>query len=118
MLDGEKFDPLILHSLNSVGKTQGIHGKLEVGVRRRVMTSLDQMQVIVDPHRVHFGRQFIEVDLQFGQVTTIIGNSALTFACDGNFLLKLSEQFSKTCYIRTGSLDEVPFPPEADKFFS
>jgi hypothetical protein len=109
VLDGGKFDPLILHSLDSVGETKGINGKLEVGVRGRVMTSLDQMQVIVDPFGVHFGRQFIEVDRQFGQVTTVIGNSALTFASNGNFLLKLSEQFSKSCYIRISSLREVLF---------
>lgn len=73
------------------------------------MTSLNQMQVIVDPFRVHFGKQFIEVDLQFGQMAGIVGQGALTFPCNGHFLLKLSEQFSKSCYIRTSSLEEVFF---------
>lgn len=42
-------------------------------------------------------------------MTGIIGKGALTFAGDSNFLLKLGKQFSKTCYIRTGGLDEVLF---------
>lgn len=71
------------------------------------MTAFDQMQVIVDPFRVNFGGQFIEMDGQFGQVSGIVGKGAFAFACNDNFLFKLGEQFGKTCYIRTGSLDEV-----------
>ncbi|WP_439489657.1 ATP-binding protein [Algoriphagus sp.] len=84
-------------------------GKLEVGIRRGVMTALDSMQVIVDPFRVNFGGQFIEMDGQFGQMSGIVGEDAFAFADNNNFLFKLGKQFSKTCYIRTGSLDEVFF---------
>ena len=72
-LDGWKFDPLILHSFDPISEPKGVNGKLEVGVRGRVMTSLDQMKIIVDPVRVHFGRQFIEVNRQFGQMAGIVG---------------------------------------------
>jgi hypothetical protein len=52
---------------------------------------LDQMQVIVDPVWVYFGRQFIEVDGQLGQMTTIARDRTLTFAGDDNFLFKLGQ---------------------------
>jgi len=47
------------------------------------------------------------VNGKFGQMTAIVGDCALTLAGDYNFLLKLGEQFRKTCYIRAGSLKEV-----------
>ena len=55
------------------------------------MPSLDQMEVIVDPVGIHFGGQFIEMEGEFGQMATIIGNGALTFSGDDNFLLKLGQ---------------------------
>ncbi|MCE7058191.1 hypothetical protein LZF95_26140 [Algoriphagus sp. AGSA1] len=55
------------------------------------MTALDQMQVIVDPFRVNFGRQFIEVDSKFGQMSGIVGKRAFAFACNDNFLFKLGQ---------------------------
>lgn len=73
------------------------------------MTALDQMEVIVDPLRVNFGRQFIEVDSQFGQMSGIVGKGAFAFAGNDNFLFKLGKQFGKTCYIGTGSLEEIFF---------
>jgi hypothetical protein len=65
------------------------------------------MQVVIDLVRVYFGRQFIEVDGQFGQMSGVIGECACTLASNDNFLFKLGKQFGKTCYIGTGSLEEV-----------
>ncbi len=55
------------------------------------MAALDQMQIIVDAFRVNFGRQLIEVDGKFGQMSGIVGKGALTFASNNNFLLKLGQ---------------------------
>ncbi len=55
------------------------------------MTALDQMQVIVDPFRVNFGGQFIEVDRQFGQMSGIVGERAFAFPGNDNFLFKLGQ---------------------------
>ena len=91
MLDRWKFDPLVLHPLDPIGKAEGIDGEFEVGIRRGVVTPLDQMQVIIDPVRIYFGRQFIEVQGEFSQVTAIVCYGALAFTRDGNFLLKLGQ---------------------------
>ncbi|MEB2782659.1 hypothetical protein U3A58_19885 [Algoriphagus sp. C2-6-M1] len=93
--------------LDPVGKSQGKDGELEVRIRRSVMIALDQMKVIIDPVRIHFSGQFIEMDSQFGKMSGIVGEGAFAFAGNDNFLFKLGKQFGKTCYIRTGSLDEV-----------
>ena len=53
------------------------------------MTSFDQMQVIVDPVRVHFCGQLVEVDGQFCQMSGIVGEGTFAFAGNDNFLLKL-----------------------------
>ena len=60
-LDSRKLDPLVLHPLDPVGKAQGIDGEFEVGIGGCVVTPLDQMQVIIDPVRIYFSGQFIEV---------------------------------------------------------
>lgn len=99
--DGRQLDP--------VGETQGIDGELKVGIRRCIMTALDQMEVIVDPFGVNFGRKFIEVDRLFGQMSGIVRKGAFAFAGNNNFLFKLGKQFGKICYIGTGSLEEVFF---------
>ena len=65
------------------------------------------MQVIVDPVWIHLRGQFIKVDGELGQMSGIAVQRAFTFAGNSNFLFKLGKQFGKTCYIRTGSLDEV-----------
>ncbi|HCD87115.1 MAG TPA: hypothetical protein DEQ87_05670, partial [Algoriphagus sp.] len=47
--DGRKFDPLVLHPLDPIGETKGVDGELKVGIRGSVVSTLDQMQVIIDP---------------------------------------------------------------------
>jgi len=65
------------------------------------------MQVFVDSVWVYLSGKFIEVDGQLGQMTTIARDRTLTLAGGYNFLLKLGNQFGKTCYIRTGSLEVI-----------
>lgn len=91
VLDCWEFDPLVLHPLNPISESKGIDSELKVGIRRCVMTPLDQMQVIIDPVWIYFSRQFIEVKGEFGQMTAIVGEGTLTFASDSNFLLKLGQ---------------------------
>ena len=91
VLDRWKFDPLVLHPLNPISESKGIDSELKVGIRRCVMTPLDQMQVIIDPVWIHCSRQFIKVKSEFGQMTAIVGEGTLTFARDSNFLLKLGQ---------------------------
>lgn len=55
------------------------------------MPSLHQIQVIIDPVGIHVSGQFIEVNSQFGQMAAVVGDRALTFARNGNFLLKLGQ---------------------------
>lgn len=71
------------------------------------MPSLHQIQVIVDPVGIHLRGQFIKVDGELGQMEAVVGQGTLALARNGNFLLKLGQQFSKSCYIRTGGLEEV-----------
>jgi hypothetical protein len=61
VLDGRQFDPLVFHPLDPVGEPKCIDGELEVGIRRCVVFSLDQMQVVVNTVRIYFGGQFIEM---------------------------------------------------------
>lgn len=91
VLDRRKFDPFVFHPLHPIGEAKRINGKLEVGIRRRIMSPLDQMQVIIDPLGIDFCWQFIEMKSQLGQVAAVVGDRALTFTGDGNFLLKLGQ---------------------------
>lgn len=91
MLDGGKLDPLVFHPLDPIGEPECIDGKLEVGIRGGVVAPLDQMKVVVDPVRVHFGGKFVEVDRQFGQVPGIAAKGAFALARDDNFLFKLGK---------------------------
>ena len=52
------------------------------------MPSLHQIQVIVDPVGIHFGRELVEVDGQFGQMEAVVGQGTLTLSRNGDFLLK------------------------------
>ena len=90
-LDGGQFDPLVFHPFNPIGKPKGINSKLEVGIRRCIVTPLNQIQVIIDPVGIHLRGQFIEVNSQLGQMAAVVGDRALTFARNGNFLMKLGQ---------------------------
>jgi hypothetical protein len=91
VLDARKLDPLVFHPFDPIGEAKGIDSELEVGIRRRIVSPLDQMQVIIDPVRVHFGGKFVEVDRQFGQMPGIAGKGAFALARDDNFLFKLGK---------------------------
>ena len=91
VLDGGKFDPLVFHPFNPIGKPKGINSKLEVGIRRCIVTPLHQIQVIINPVGIHLRGQFIEVNSELGQMAAVVGDRALTFARNGNFLMKLGQ---------------------------
>jgi len=91
VLDGRKFDPLVFHPFDPIGEAKGIDGELEVGIRGGVVSTLDQMQVVIDPVGVDLSGQFIEMKSQLGQVAAVVADCTLAFTRHGNFLLKLGQ---------------------------
>lgn len=107
--DRRQFYPLVFHPIHPICKSQSVHCKLKVAVRRRLVLLLHQVQIVVYLIGVQFCGQLVVVERHLCKATRVVVQRTLASSCKRRLLLHILIQLLKARNVCTGLLNQILF---------